>query len=120
MAQFWARVFLRACGIEVRVSGLENLPASPAVYAANHTSAFDIPILFGYLPRSFRVLHKRSLYVLPIVGWYLFLTGHIAIDRANPFKARRSLGAAAQRIRAGLSVVVFPEGTRSSDGQVRV
>ena len=114
----WARLVLIGCGVDVSLSGLENLPAGPAVFAANHGSALDIPILFGYLPVGFRIIHKRSLYLLPIIGWYLWLAGHIGIDRGNPFKARKSLDAAAERMRGGTSFVVFPEGTRSRDGGV--
>jgi 1-acyl-sn-glycerol-3-phosphate acyltransferase len=100
------------------VRGAENVPASAAVYAANHGSALDIPIVFGHLPLSFRIIYKKSLSLIPIVGWYLHLGGHIAIDRGNPFKARKSLDSAAQRIRGGTSVTVFPEGTRASGASV--
>jgi 1-acyl-sn-glycerol-3-phosphate acyltransferase len=119
LARSWARIILRALGVRVEVGGRENVPPGPAVYAANHGSALDIPILFGYLPVDFRIIHKRSLYLIPILGWALYLGGHIGIDRANAFRARRSLGAAAERIRGGTSVAVFPEGTRSPDARVR-
>lgn len=119
VAGAWSRLILVACGVRVIVEGAANAPTGPAVYAANHGSAFDIPILFGYLPADFRVIHKRSIYLIPIVGWHLFLGGHIAISRRNPFKARRSLELAAERVRAGTSLVVFPEGTRSPTAEVR-
>lgn len=115
----WGRALLRLWGIEVRVSGAENVPRGPAVFAANHASALDIPLLFGYLPVDFRIIHKRSLYLFPVIGLYLYLAGHIGIDRDNPFRARRSLSRAAARIAAGASVAVFPEGTRSPDDGVR-
>jgi 1-acyl-sn-glycerol-3-phosphate acyltransferase len=118
VAQAWARVLLFFLGVRVEVSGSENLPAGPAVYAANHGSALDIPILFGYLPVDFRIIHKRSLYLVPVLGWSLYLAGHIGIDRDNAFRARKSLQAAATRIRAGTSVATFPEGTRSPDAEV--
>lgn len=116
--RLWSRLLTRAFGVEVVVSGAEHVCAGPAVYAANHASAADIPFLFGFLPFEFRIIYKRSLAYLPLVGWCLPAAGHVAIDRANPFRARRSLAAAAARIRSGTSVVVFPEGTRSSDGSV--
>jgi 1-acyl-sn-glycerol-3-phosphate acyltransferase len=119
MARRWARLVLRACSIQVLVHGVDNMPTGPAVYAANHGSAADIPILFGYLPAEFRVVHKRSLYLLPVVGLYLYAGGHISIERANPFRARKSLARAIERIRGGTSLVVFPEGTRSPDERVR-
>jgi 1-acyl-sn-glycerol-3-phosphate acyltransferase len=101
------------------VEGLGHLPAGPAVYAANHGSALDIPIVFGHIPVDFRIIHKRSLRLLPILGQAMWAAGHIAIDRSHPFRARRSLIIAARRIRGGTSVVVFPEGTRSPDATVR-
>jgi 1-acyl-sn-glycerol-3-phosphate acyltransferase len=110
---------MRLWGVTVEVSGAENVPAGPAVFAANHTSALDIPLLFGYLPAEFRIIHKRSLYYIPVVGAYLYFGGHIGIDRARAFGARRSLAQAAERIRRGTSVAVFPEGTRSPDESVR-
>ncbi|MET0556510.1 MAG: lysophospholipid acyltransferase family protein [Vicinamibacteria bacterium] len=113
-AGMWGRALLRLWGVEVLVEGVP--PQGPAVYAANHGSALDIPIVFGYLPVDFRVIHKRSLHYLPILGQYLYLGGHIAVDRGNPFRARRSLSRAALRIRAGTSVLVFPEGTRNRRG----
>jgi 1-acyl-sn-glycerol-3-phosphate acyltransferase len=119
IARAWARVLLLGLGVRVAVEGGENVPAGPAVYAANHGSALDIPILFGYLPANFRFIHKRSLYLVPVLGWSLWAAGHVGIDRGNPFRARKSLHAAAQRIQGGTSVAVFPEGTRSPDAEVR-
>ncbi|MCG6920600.1 MAG: 1-acyl-sn-glycerol-3-phosphate acyltransferase [Acidobacteria bacterium] len=119
LAGVWSRALLRIGRVGVRVDGLDHLPAGPAVYAANHGSALDIPIVFGHLPVDFRIIHKRSLRLLPILGQAMWAAGHIAIDRSHPFRARRSLATAAERIRNGMSVVVFPEGTRSPDTTVR-
>ena len=110
-AGLWGRALLWAWGVEVTVRG--HAPQGPAVYAANHASALDIPLVFACLPFDFRVLHKRSLYVFPVIGWYLYLGGHIGVDRGNAFRARRSLARAAERIRGGISVLTFPEGTRN-------
>ena len=115
----WGRLLLLTWGVRVVVAGRENVPVGPAVYAANHGSALDIPILFGHLPVDFRIIHKRSLYLAPVLGAYLYLGGHIGIDRASAFGARRSLARAGERIRRGTSVAVFPEGTRSRDATVR-
>jgi len=119
IARLWGRLVVRACGVRVDVEGAPA-PSGPAVYASNHASALDIPILFGYLPVDFRIIHKKSLYLIPVVGWYLYLGGHIGIDRGKAFRAHRSLAAAARRIAAGTSVVVFPEGTRVRDGRIRL
>ncbi len=119
IAGLWGRALLLIGRVGVRVEGLELLPEGPAVYAANHGSALDIPIVFAHLPVDFRIIHKRSLRLVPILGQAMWAGGHIAIDRSHPFRARRSLAAAAERIRTGTSVVVFPEGTRSPDATVR-
>jgi 1-acyl-sn-glycerol-3-phosphate acyltransferase len=114
----WGRTLLRIVGVKVVVEGTPHLPPGPAVYAANHGSVLDIPVLFGHLPVDFRIIHKRSLHRVPVVGLYLHLAGHIAIDRMSGFRARRSLDRAVERVRAGVSVLVFPEGTRSRHGDV--
>jgi 1-acyl-sn-glycerol-3-phosphate acyltransferase len=115
----WSRLLLRILRVGVSVSGLEHAPQGPAVYAANHASTLDIFVLFGHLPVDFRIVYKKSLSLLPFVGWAIRLGGHLPIDRSHPFRARRSLDEAARRIRGGASVVLFPEGTRSPDGSVR-
>ena len=118
MTAIWARLVLRSLGVDVTVCGAEHCPSGAAVYAANHTSALDIPILFGYLPVDFRIIHKRSLYLVPVLGQYLYVSGHIGIHRGSAFRARKGLELAAARVRAGTSIVVFPEGTRSPEGAV--
>jgi 1-acyl-sn-glycerol-3-phosphate acyltransferase len=114
----WARLCLLCVGVRVECTGSELLPPGPVVLAANHSSGVDVPILYAALPSSFRFVHKRSLYLLPIVGQILLLGGHIGIDRSRAFRARRGLEQAARRVRAGTSILVFPEGTRSRDGRV--
>jgi len=115
----WGRLLLRLFCVEVEAVGLEHAPAGPAVYAANHASVIDIFVVFGHLPIDFRIIYKRSLSLVPLLGWAIWLGGHVPIDRSHPFRARRSLDAAARRIRGGTSVIVFPEGTRGPDGAVR-
>jgi 1-acyl-sn-glycerol-3-phosphate acyltransferase len=106
--------------VKVEVEGRENLvPGHTYVLASNHQSLFDTPILFAYLPLSFRILYKKSLNRIPFLGWHLFLSGHVPVERENPAKATESLDQAAERIRSGTSVAVFPEGTRSYDGVMR-
>lgn len=120
VASLWARLILEICRVKVEVDGAENLePDRTYVVASNHQSLFDTPIVFAYLPISFRILYKKSLNRIPFLGWHLFLSGHIGVERENPSKARESLEHAAERIRNGTSVVVFPEGTRSYDGTMR-
>jgi 1-acyl-sn-glycerol-3-phosphate acyltransferase len=114
----WACSLLRVMGVRVVVEGAAHLPRGAAVYAANHGSMLDIPVLFGHLPVDFRILHKRSLRFVPVIGLYLIAAGHIAVDRKNAFHARRSLDPAAEAVRRGASLMVFPEGTRSARGDV--
>jgi 1-acyl-sn-glycerol-3-phosphate acyltransferase len=118
VARRWGRGLLGIWGVRVEVRGAEHAPSGPAVYAVNHASALDIPVMFGYLP-EFRVIHRRSLHWWPVIGQFLYFGGHVGIERDRPFEARRSLEQAAARIRGGTSVAVFPEGTRSPDGRVR-
>jgi 1-acyl-sn-glycerol-3-phosphate acyltransferase len=115
----WAKIVLACAGIKVDVEGREHVPVGPAVYAANHVSALDIPLLFACLPADFRIIHKDSLYWAPVIGQYLYFGGHVGVDRKNAFRAKHSLKRAAERIRAGMSVAVFPEGTRSKDGNLQ-
>jgi len=118
LSHFWGRLLLWLFRVAVATEGLAHLPRGPAVYAANHSSSLDILVLLARLPVDVRIIHKKSLSLVPLIGWTIALGGHIPIDRSNPFRARRSLDAAAERIRAGQSVLVFPEGTRSRDGAV--
>lgn len=120
LARRWSRLLLDGLGVRVRVQGADRVPQGPVVFAANHGSALDVLILFGHLPADFRFIHKRSLYWVPMIGWTLWLAGHVSIDRASPFRARRSLERAARRVHGGTSVAVFPEGTRSRDGAMRL
>ncbi|HUG54390.1 MAG TPA: lysophospholipid acyltransferase family protein, partial [Vicinamibacteria bacterium] len=114
----WGRAILRAFGVEVKVAGAEHCPSRAAVYAANHASALDIPILFGHLPVDFKVIHKRSLYAVPMIGLYLYATGNVPIERGSGFRARKSLEEAVARVRSGANLLVFPEGTRSEEDAV--
>jgi len=117
LARWWGRLVLWAWGVKVVVAG--DAPPGPVIYAVNHGSVLDIPVIFAHLPGSFRIVHKRSLYLIPLIGLYLYCSGHIGIDRSKAFRARKSLERAAARIAGGTSVAVFPEGTRSADGSVR-
>lgn len=118
VAAWWGAFLLRCLGVRVEVKGASELPQGPAVYAANHASVLDIPILFAHMPVDFRIIHKRSLFLIPVIGLYLKVCGHVAIDRARAFQARKSLDKAIRRMRGGLSVLVFPEGTRSTTDEV--
>ncbi len=116
-ARAWARLILKTTGVRVEVSGLERLdPARSYVFAANHQSIYDIPIVFTALPFQLRIVAKESLGKIPFLGWHLQRTGHLLVDRSRP-------GAGIVKKMARLvgehhSLIVFPEGTRSVDGTV--
>ena len=120
IAQIWARIILKTVGIRVRVSGLNNLhPPQPAIYAANHLSAIDIPVLYSCVPGQFRIMAKRALFRYPFLGWYLRRSGQIPIVFGDAHASLRSLNRAGEALRTGMPLVVFPEGGRSATGELQ-
>jgi len=120
IARAWARSILLVSGIRVRISGLENLDLNQScILMPNHQSNFDIPVLLGCLPVQFRWLAKAELFKIPIFGRGMRGCGYISIDRSNRKSAFLSLKEAAEKIRSGVSVLIFPEGTRSRDGHIQ-
>ena len=117
-AQRWSRLILTTTGVRVTMSGLDRLvPGHTYVFVANHQSIYDIPILFRSLPHQLRIIAKESLGRFPFLGWHLRRTGHLLVDRGRP--DRSAIVSWASRLTAqGLSLIVFPEGTRSRDGRV--
>jgi len=114
---FWCRIILALSGVRVKVDGVENIPkGGPVIFLSNHQGAFDIPALQGYIPVQFRWVAKKSLFRIPVIGWTMSLAGYIGIDRENAAEAMRNIEEASGKIRAGTSVLVFPEGTRSDSG----
>lgn len=114
----WSPSCLWVAGARVDVMRLPALPDGPLIFACNHESALDIWALVAKLPRTVRFIAKRELFRIPIFGWYLAIGGHIPVDRQNHTRAIASLRRAGATVRAGTSLIVFPEGTRSRDGRV--
>lgn len=116
-AKWWSRCLLAVCGVRIRVRGAEHLDASRTyVFAGNHQSYLDIPVVFACLPANFRIMAKKSLFYIPFLGWHLRRSGHMPVVRGNPMRAARSLLEAASHVRRGTPVFIFPEGGRSHDG----
>jgi 1-acyl-sn-glycerol-3-phosphate acyltransferase len=116
-ARGWAWLILKTTGVRIQTYGLERIdPTKSYILAANHQSIYDIPIVFAAMPMQLRIVAKASLGRFPFLGWHLQRTGHLLVDRRNPgvsivTRMRRL-------VTAGRSLIVFPEGTRSTDGRV--
>jgi 1-acyl-sn-glycerol-3-phosphate acyltransferase len=120
IARIWAKLILIVSGIEVNVKGLSNInPSQSYIYMCNHQSNFDIPVLLGCLPVQFRWLAKTELFKIPIFGRAMRGAGYVEIDRFNRESAIESIEEAARKMKNGVSVMIFPEGTRSRDGSLR-
>ena len=119
-ARFWARAVVWGTGSSITVRGMENLLSQPvAVYASNHTSYMDTPVIFAALPFQFRILAKKELWPIAFIGWYLGRSGQIPIDTANPHATMSSLSVGVKALRAGMPLFVFPEGGRTATGALK-
>jgi 1-acyl-sn-glycerol-3-phosphate acyltransferase len=117
-ARTWSRLILATTGVRVEAEGLDRLDAGRTyVFVANHQSIYDIPIVFWTLPFQLRIIAKASLGRFPFLGWHLRRTGHMLVDRRRPDRVR-IFGWASRLVTQGLSLIIFPEGTRSADGRV--
>ena len=120
IARFWARTVVFATGCSLTVCGEENLRKAPvAVYASNHTSYMDTPVVFAALPFQFRILARKELWPIPFIGWYLGRSGQIPIDTRNPRATLSSLGVGVKALRSGMPLFVFPEGGRTPNGELQ-
>jgi 1-acyl-sn-glycerol-3-phosphate acyltransferase len=120
MIRFWARSLLRAAGIRIATERMEVLdPNQRYILVGNHYSYFDIPILLAAVPQPIRFMAKISLFKIPIFGWAIGRAGFIPIDRKNRRTAVKSFDLAAQRIRHGNTIVIFPEEGRSRERMMR-
>jgi 1-acyl-sn-glycerol-3-phosphate acyltransferase len=120
ITRFWSWMILRVGGVSLRVNGLNHIdPKQPYIFIANHQSNFDIPVLIQSLPSfQLRWIAKRELLWIPFFGWAMWAARHITVDRSRRSEGRGIIKKAQQRIAGGLSLVVFPEGTRSTNGRL--
>jgi 1-acyl-sn-glycerol-3-phosphate acyltransferase len=117
-ARAWSWLILKTTGVRVQVEGLERVRIGTTyIFVSNHQSIYDIPVVFASLPFQLRIIAKESLARFPVLGWHLRRGGHLFVDRQHPDRA-----GILKRWRAlvseGLSLIIFAEGTRSSDGRV--
>jgi 1-acyl-sn-glycerol-3-phosphate acyltransferase len=119
-ARWWCRLVAWSIFARIQVYGTENVSADQNyVYMANHSSLIDTPALFAYLPHQFRIMAKKELFWVPFMGWHLWSAGNFPIDRSDPRKTAKSLRSVIEGVRAGKSLAVFPEGTRTPDGRLQ-
>ena len=117
--RLWCKAILRAAGVTLRIHGVENVPRNEArIYVANHVSWFDVFSLASYLPR-YRFIAKKELFKLPIFGPAIRSTAAIEIDRRNRKAAFQAYETAARDVKEGVSVIVYPEGTRGYTYELR-
>jgi 1-acyl-sn-glycerol-3-phosphate acyltransferase len=120
LARAWAWLILKTMRCPLTIVGAEHLDGAHAcVYAVNHISALDIPVLYHALPFQFRIMAKKELFRYPFLGWHLRRSGQIPIERENARSSLRSLIEASRTVQSGMPLLVFPEGGRSADGQVK-
>jgi 1-acyl-sn-glycerol-3-phosphate acyltransferase len=116
----WAPCVLWISRVRLILDGpYPNLdPNQPYIFVSNHQGYYDIPAAYATIRHPVRFIAKRSLVFVPFIGWFIYLGGHILIDRRNHQRSVRSLSRAAARVRGGTSLIVYPEGTRSTDGKI--
>lgn len=115
-AQWWSRLLLWTAGVTIERRGVPPPEGTSCIFVANHSSHYDTPILFTALPRPLRIIAKAALGGIPFVGWHLRRAGHLLVDRKHPgaavFKKMQRMAG------QGASLIAYPEGSRTSDGQV--
>jgi 1-acyl-sn-glycerol-3-phosphate acyltransferase len=119
-ARNWSKLILKTIFSPVRVIGLEKIDTSRThVYAVNHASALDIPVLYASLPFQFRIVHKKELLSYPVIGWHLKRSGQVCVDQQNPARSVGQIKSVVRTLKNGMPLVIFPEGGRTSDGRIQ-
>ncbi|HEY1801584.1 MAG TPA: lysophospholipid acyltransferase family protein [Terriglobales bacterium] len=119
-ARAWSKAIMKSIFSPMKVTGLDKIDTSkPIVYAVNHASALDIPILYAFLPFHFRILFKSELLSYPIIGWHLKRSGQICINQQQPSRSAGNIRTALKVLKAGMPLVIFPEGGRTPDGEIK-
>jgi 1-acyl-sn-glycerol-3-phosphate acyltransferase len=119
ISKIFSKGVLLIAGVKLEINGRELLDKEENyIFISNHQSYFDIPVLMQAVPNNLRFIYRKSLSRIPIFGWAMYLSGYIPINRDNARKALKSLRNAAEKIKKGISLVIFPEGTRSTEGKL--
>jgi len=118
-AKLWSWLILKTILSPVTITGLDKIDiAKPLVYAVNHSSALDIPVLYASLPFQFRIIFKKELLSYPFVGWHLKRSGQICINQQNPAASISTMRSGLKTLKSGMPLVIFPEGGRTPDGNL--
>ena len=118
-AMIWGKIFCLLSLVRVSVKGRENIDKLTSyVFVANHQGAYDIFSIYGYLGHNFKWMMKKSLRKILLVGYTCHKAGHIFVDRSSPTAIRSTIETAKERLRNGMSLVVFPEGSRTFTGKM--
>jgi len=116
----WSWLIMKTILSPVKVTGLNKIETSkPHVYAVNHASAMDIPVLYVHLPFQFRIVFKKELLSYPIVGWQLKRSGQVCIDQQKPTNSIAAIRSAVKSLKGGMPLVIYPEGGRTPDGEIK-
>jgi 1-acyl-sn-glycerol-3-phosphate acyltransferase len=119
-AKLWGKAALLANRVKIKIEGMEHLDGKgPYIFMSNHQGSYDIFALLSRLPYQFKWLVKKELFSIPFFGWTMAAAGYISIDRGGTRDTVEAMNEAAQKIRDGMSVVIFPEGSRSPDGSIQ-
>jgi len=119
-ARVWSQLIMKTILSPVTVTGLDKIDTSKShVYAVNHASALDIPMLYVYLPFQFRIVFKSELLSYPVIGWHLQRSGQVCINQQHPTRSVASIRSAVKSLKSGMPLVIFPEGGRTPDGEIK-
>jgi 1-acyl-sn-glycerol-3-phosphate acyltransferase len=119
-SQAWSWLIMKTILSPVKVTGLEKIDTTRShVYAVNHASAMDIPVLYVHLPFQFRIVFKKELLSYPVVGWQLKRSGQVCIDQQKPTNSIAAIRSAVKSLKGGMPLVIYPEGGRTPDGEIK-